>query len=900
MVVRLFSLRLGAWLAIATLLAAGARDAAGQASVVSIGDVSPAERPFIPGDQGIPTTGNTVFTTSVDFFGNPIDDFGLRFIDEDGEIVGQFNYERSANIEIGRYGTGQLLMSGGAALRVGDLIIGGDVAGSGDPFAAENSQSNDLDVRNGDFGDGSSTGSGTVEIAGDRTVYNNHPLIVETQYQLGTNPEATTFDIPTTYNPDFDLGGIDDFGGISDLIGPIARPGSVTVTGGGNGSSADGAFDLYVGLTGTGVLRITEGGRAEIRDGAFVGVAPGAVGRITVDGPRSYLGVYGMINPGSGTVEGSTGVSNTSRQETLIGLFGEGTLQISNGGRVDSFNRAALGAASGEGDNDDRSNTLAGGHGVAIVEGPGSVWRIFVEEGAGENDDEASGLSVGEFFNSAGALATRTNFLFTSSATGTGAPYEGNDGSGNLVIRNGGLVTIHTIELDDDDDDAAMRIGARGIVELAGGRLVVGDRIDNDGVIKTGYDAGLGDEQQGNGEIESGTFLNSAIGQVRVNAGERLLIRSTRDAGGLIAVPGKLFTAGTTMETYFYANAGKIEVLGDIAQGRAEIEFDRVNNNAEDRFKNFFAAAVPTGDPMVMATTNLRAQIKAQHATLYFRSGLENQADVDFVGGDNVVVGDVENTATGRIRILNESHVTFQDDLVNDGIVFLNNNSTFAVSGNFSGTGALIDVNPVGITIGGDYNYDGDLAFTIESVSGGFEHTSLNIVGDAIFGPNSTLAIGGTLTGVADGDSFELITVGGSLLDGGLTTIALPTAPAGLGFRPQVFDPLVDAQKYVLDVVSLVGIVGADFNGDGVVDIQDRLIWQQFNGLTSGATGATGDVDGDGDVDRDDGILLNQQLATGVPVPGAGSGAATTIPEPAAGVLLLLSAAALVGRSRRG
>ncbi|MEM6329523.1 MAG: hypothetical protein AAF790_04650, partial [Planctomycetota bacterium] len=256
---------------VAVLAAGVARDASAQANVLSIGDVSPTERPFVPGEQGIPTAGSTVFEDGVDANGNPVDIFGDPLIDEDGNVVGQFNYERSVNIEVGRFSTGQVVMSGGAALRVGDLIIGGDTSAE--------VQASNLNINGGDFGTGGAGGSGTVEISGNGTYFNSHPLIIETQYQDLANPERTVFAIPTTYNPGFDLGGVT---GAADLITDIARPGTSNVVGGTNSNA--GEFDLYVGLTGNGVLRIADGGRAEIRDGAFIGVAPNAVGRVSVDG----------------------------------------------------------------------------------------------------------------------------------------------------------------------------------------------------------------------------------------------------------------------------------------------------------------------------------------------------------------------------------------------------------------------------------------------------------------------------------------------------------------------------------------------------------------------------------------------------------------------------------------
>ena len=46
-------------------------------------------------------------------------------------------------------------------------------------------------------------------------------------------------------------------------------------------------------------------------------------------------------------------------------------------------------------------------------------------------------------------------------------------------------------------------------------------------------------------------------------------------------------------------------------------------------------------------------------------------------------------------------------------------------------------------------------------------------------------------------------------------------------------------------------IVG-DFNGNGIVDAGDYVVWHKNNGITNGATVSQGDSDGDGDVDNTD------------------------------------------------
>ncbi|HMO84200.1 MAG TPA: dockerin type I domain-containing protein, partial [Lacipirellulaceae bacterium] len=83
----------------------------------------------------------------------------------------------------------------------------------------------------------------------------------------------------------------------------------------------------------------------------------------------------------------------------------------------------------------------------------------------------------------------------------------------------------------------------------------------------------------------------------------------------------------------------------------------------------------------------------------------------------------------------------------------------------------------------------------------------------------------------------------------------------------------------------------ADFNGDGLVDGQDFLIWQRGLGLAGQTSNANGDANGDMVVDAAD--LLVWQAAYGGPPATA---AAAAVPEPQA---LALAVAALGWAARR-
>jgi MYXO-CTERM domain-containing protein len=106
-----------------------------------------------------------------------------------------------------------------------------------------------------------------------------------------------------------------------------------------------------------------------------------------------------------------------------------------------------------------------------------------------------------------------------------------------------------------------------------------------------------------------------------------------------------------------------------------------------------------------------------------------------------------------------------------------------------------------------------------------------------------------------------------------------------------------DAQIY-LDTVSHNpdGMLGAppipgDFDGDNDVDGDDLADWKDGFGTTSGALVADGDADDDGDVDGNDFLVWQRNVTP--------ANNAAPVPEPAAGVLALLAAVALLVRRRK-
>lgn len=157
---------------------------------------------------------------------------------------------------------------------------------------------------------------------------------------------------------------------------------------------------------------------------------------------------------------------------------------------------------------------------------------------------------------------------------------------------------------------------------------------------------------RGSGLITSG-FVNSSGGQIRANNGDNL-----RFAGG----PS--------------TNQGRIEVI----LGQLEVA-------------NSLTNAAGTGF------------ITGRNALMRFDGGLNNQGAIGLSLGTSDVLGDINNAATGQIQISGGSHVTFYDDVIQNGTMVIADvgglTSNAVVFGSFSGSG--------GFTGGGNLFAFGDL-----------------------------------------------------------------------------------------------------------------------------------------------------------------------------------------------
>ena len=98
----------------------------------------------------------------------------------------------------------------------------------------------------------------------------------------------------------------------------------------------------------------------------------------------------------------------------------------------------------------------------------------------------------------------------------------------------------------------------------------------------------------------------------------------------------------------------------------------------------------------------------------------------------------------------------------------------------------------------------------------------------------------------------------------------------------QLYDYALTADQ----IAALLPSDNADFNGDGIVDQADYVIWRNHLGLTGQSPYAPGDANGDGSVDASDYQLWRSQFGQAVAASSALANS-TAVPEPSTGVLAL-------------
>ena len=235
--------------------------------------------------------------------------------------------------------------------------------------------------------------------------------------------------------------------------------GSVTVTG--NGSTWQNSDDLYVGYSGAGALTVSAGGNVTNAYG-YIGRYSGSTGQVVVTGTGSrwinadslHVGYEGsgqlsVLNGGvvssvshgyvgraststSSAVVDGAGSRWTSAASILVGFYGNGTVQVTNGGYVSAV--------------DTFVGTYSGSSGSVTVSGNDSTWITTGNLAIGGNNTAAGGTGTVNV-NDNGRLSVAGNLTLWQSdssltVNGGNVAVAGNLASnGQVQITGGGQVT---------------------------------------------------------------------------------------------------------------------------------------------------------------------------------------------------------------------------------------------------------------------------------------------------------------------------------------------------------------------------------------------------------------------------------------------------------------------------
>ncbi len=443
----------------------------------------------VVGDEGIGTLdivgGGAVTTGGAAFIAGGVGGQGTVTVSDGSD------WSNAQALYVGNKGIGKLVVQNGGSVSSASAAIGVRAGSTGEVrvTGADSSWINTGNFVVGEQGNGTltigagglvqsaesriggetgSTGSATVTGAGSQWEFANSARI-----QIGSLGNGTLSI----------LDGARVSGGTAVIADQADSTGAVTVGGTGSIWAQD---TVFVGSQGDGTLDILGGGAVSV-DVSLIGDITGSVGRAVVDGAGSIWTTTGRMYVG--------------------GRGGSGRLLIQGGGHVDSGS-VFIGFG-------------AGSAGEALVTGADARWVNSGDFTVGNEGNGALTIEEGASLNTALTVTIGGSEIAKGIATvdgpgsswiGSGDLDVGYEGTGQLVIRNGGVVS---------NTYAAVGVaaGARGEVEVTG----AGSGWSSSGSLVVG--------QEGNGAltISSGGKVNAAGGGV---------IGRYAGAQGVVAIDG--------------------------------------------------------------------------------------------------------------------------------------------------------------------------------------------------------------------------------------------------------------------------------------------------------------------------------------------------------------------------
>ena len=510
----------------------------------------------------------------------------------------------------------------------------------------------------------------------------------------------------------------------------VGSRGTVNVSGqdaDGNASTWTGANDIVIGEFGAGILNITAGGQVSNQSG-WIGSNAGAQGTVTVSGV------------------GADGVASTwtNNGDLLVGYDGNGTLNITEGGKVVSVG-GLIGANSD-------------GVGEVIVTGAGSLWEnsgrinvglfgagaLRIEGGATVNSNDgivgasANGEAVVSGAGSAWINAQQLNI--------------GSFGAGTLRIENGASVVSNQGYIGANDSGSVVVTGAGSNWLVTDFSMTVG----NDG------DGSLTIENGGLVRAEGGFSLGSASG-----------------ASGTVTVQGTAGNFGTLETRQIAAGLGTIDFSFDGGRLRATADNDGF-------FTNFDTHDITLGaNGGIIDTDGHDIGISPQFVgagglakdglgTLTL-TGANSYAGATLVNAGTLLVSGDQSAATGLTTVF--SGATLGGNGTIGGDVDMRDGAILA-PGESAGT----------LTINGNLSLAGGSILAYEfgqaNVAGGALNDLVNIGGDLVL--DGTIDVSVSASGTFGPGIYRVFNYGGALTDNGLALGTIPGGSAGVSVQTSI------------------------------------------------------------------------------------------------------------------
>ncbi|WP_218244947.1 autotransporter domain-containing protein [Pseudomonas sp. 09C 129] len=653
-------------------------------------------------------------------------------------------------------------------------------------------------------------GSGAVTVTGQGSLWNNSSDLL-----VGGQGKAR-LDIR-------DGGTVTSFTGV--LGSDVGSRGDASVSG--PGSTWTNRISLYVGSQGEGVLDIENGGKVTSAGGDVAREATGK-GTVRVSGPGSalenegsllvgtrgtgtltienegkvsvhkYDAAIGIAKGGTGAVHVTTNASLEVHDQLNVGVAGNGTLTVEQGGRVSSA-RTDIGLLDGS----ISTATVAGAHSSLTTDelnigfvgkgtlnlvdgGVVSADAVYLGRDAGSSGTINIGSAAGEAATQAGILDTGKVKFGKGSATINFNHTDTNHTFGaELVTTNAGYSELNQIagvtRLTGDNAEY------RGMTMVSNGTLVIADRIRGSARV-TGGTLQFGDGNSGR-ESQLGDLSVSGAGSTLAVKGpatldlaydlamaDQTVLSITADAQEP-AVQAQHMTLGqdVTFNLNGISEASQLDkVLIDTRTGidgdfgkitvggfNGTVDYLTVNTRKSDDQKQYLASyglSWTAGNNLAHGTFTLASLTDAFDVGVALADQAANPA-TGWNGkaltktGLGTLVLSADNTysggttiADGTLQLGNGGNTgSIVGDVLNHGALAFNRNDSLTFTGAISGTGQVIQMGSGTTLLSGDNSYSGGT-----TLAGGTLQVARDAnLGDAAGGLTFT---GGTLKTT---DSFD-------------------------------------------------------------------------------------------------------------------------------------------------